>query len=88
MWLCPDRTRALTLFYRIPRLQSTTKLPDLLAALAEEQPQISADVSLQDVLTEDEELKLSDFCWELEESMDVENEQLATRILQLLGMKR
>jgi len=69
-------------------LQSTTKLPELLAALADEQPQISTDVSLQDVLTEDEELKLSDFCWELEESMDVENEQLATRILQLLGMKR
>ena len=42
----------------------------------------TGDVSLRDVLTEDEELKLSDFSWELEESGEKDNEALASEILQ------
>ena len=43
--------------------------------------------SLRDTLSEEEEVALSEICWELEDSGEPENEQIAAGLLRLLGMK-
>jgi len=78
------------------RLFAATQLPALLLATpstttdgVSSASAASASVSevLRGALSEDDELRLSEVCWELEDSEEPENEALAGALLGLLGMR-
>jgi len=71
--------------------EAAAKLPKLVAEIANtgDSQAVIDEVasSLRDTLSEEEEVALSEICWELEDSGEPENEQIAAGLLRLLGMK-
>ena len=70
------------------KLQDTIRLPNIVTALSEAFPAVPSEVALKSIISEEEELKLSEFCWELEDSGEDQNEALAATLLKLLGLRK
>merc|ERR1712070_425442 len=70
------------------KLQDPIRLPNIVTALSEAFPAVPSEVALKSIISEEEELKLSEFCWELEDSGEDQNEALAATLLKLLGLRK